>query len=164
MAIWNTCRIDEKHPLRPENYYGYTKLAIEQNLEWYSRLKGLKYAALRYFNATGYDIYGMIKSREQNPANLSPIVMEVAAGIRKQMSVYGNDYNTKDGTCVRDYIHVNDLAPAHVVAMNYILENDKNLVVNLGTGEGNTFHEMIDAASKVTGKEIPYNIASKTGW
>ena len=103
----------------------------------------------------------MIKSREQNPANLSPIVMEVAAGIRRQMSVYGNDYNTKDGTCVRDYIHVNDLATAHVVAMNYILENDKNLVVNLGTGEGNTVHEMIDAASKVTGKEIPYNIASR---
>ena len=92
----------------------------------------MKYAALRYFNATGYDIDGMIKSREQNPANLSPIVMEVAAGIRRQMSVYGNDYNTKDGTCVRDYIHVNDLATAHVVAINYILENDKNLIVNLG--------------------------------
>ena len=77
------------------------------------------------------------------------------------MSVYGNDYNTKDGTCVRDYIHVNDLATAHVVAMNYIFENDKNLVVNLGTGEGNTVHEMIDAASKVAGKESPYNIASR---
>ena len=87
--------------------------------------------------------------------------MEVAAAIRRQMSVYEDDYNTKDGTCVRDYIHVNDLARAHVFAMNYILENDKNLVVNLGTGKGNTVLEMIDAASKVTGKEIPYNIASR---
>jgi len=126
--------IDENHPLNPTNYYGYTKKVIEDNLHWYSRLKGIHYAALRYFNATGYDVEARIKGKERNPANLSPIVMEVAAGIRTDMSAYGTDYETPDGTCIRDYIHVNDLASAHLLAMNYIIAKQKNLVVNLGTG------------------------------
>jgi UDP-glucose 4-epimerase len=112
--------IDEKHPLNPINYYGYTKLAIEDNLSWYSKLKNLKYTALRYFNATGYDIQGRIRGKEKNPTNLTPVVMETISGMRKEMEVYGNDYQTPDGSGIRDYIHVNDLADAHILAMNYI--------------------------------------------
>lgn len=98
--------IDEEHPKNPENYYGYTKLAIEQFLGWYDKLKGLKFAALRYFNAAGYDGKGRIKGLERNPANLLPIIMEAAAGIRDRLSIFGNDYPTPDGTCIRDYIHI----------------------------------------------------------
>jgi UDP-glucose 4-epimerase len=153
--------IDEKHPTIPENYYGYTKLAIEQNLKWYSQLKGIKYAALRYFNATGYDIQGQIKGKEKNPANLSPVVMETAIGVRQKMLVFGNDYNTKDGTCFRDYIHVNDLASAHLLAMNYIFEKNEDLLVNLGTGSGYTVLEVIEAVQRVTGKNVSYEFVGR---
>ena len=153
--------IDEKHPLNPANYYGYSKMAIEQNLAWYSQLKGIRYAALRYFNATGYDVNGRIRGKEKNPANLSPVVMEVAAGIRKDMEVFGNDYDTNDGTCIRDYIHVNDLASAHLLAMNYIVNKEKDLVVNLGTGRGHSVIEVVKAAEKVTGKKINYKITGR---
>ena len=153
--------IDEKHPVDPENYYGYTKLAIEENLKWYSQLKGIHFAALRYFNATGYDINGKIKGKEKNPANLSPVVLEVAAGIRDKMQVFGDDYDTKDGTCFRDYIHVNDLATAHLLAMTYLSEEKQNLIVNLGTGSGHTVLEVIDAVKRVTGKDIPYDIVGR---
>ena len=108
--------VDEDHPVKPINYYGYTKLAIEDMLKWYDQLKGLKFAALRYFNAAGYDVKRRVFGLEKNPQNLLPIVMEVATGQRKTMNVFGNDYKTKDGTGVRDYIHVNDLASAHVKA------------------------------------------------
>lgn len=153
--------INEKHPTEPTNYYGYTKLAIEQNLQWYSKLKGIHFAALRYFNATGYDIDGKIKGREKNPANLSPIVMEVAAGIREKMQIYGNDYKTHDGTCIRDYIHVTDLAAAHVSAMNYIIDRKNNLTVNLGTGQGESVLEVIKTASDVISKNIEYEIVGR---
>ncbi len=153
--------VDEKHPTKPVNYYGYTKLAIEENLNWYSQLKGLHYAALRYFNATGYDIHGRVKGKEKNPANLSPVVMETLTGQRKEMLVFGNDYPTPDGTGVRDYIHVNDLATAHVKAMDYLLEKGKNLVVNLGTGKGHSVLEVIHAAEKVSGKKVNYRITDR---
>ncbi|MBD3224381.1 MAG: UDP-glucose 4-epimerase GalE [Caldithrix sp.] len=153
--------IDEEHPKNPENYYGYTKLAIEQNLAWYSQIKGLNFAALRYFNATGYDINGRIKGKEKNPANLSPIIMETASGIRQSMQVFGDDYDTEDGTCIRDYIHVNDLSSAHLAAMDYIRKNKENLVINLGTGKGHTVLQMIEAARRVTGREIPYQITDR---
>lgn len=153
--------IDENHPLNPTNYYGYTKLCIEENLEWYSKLLNINYSALRYFNATGYDINGIIRGKEINPANLSPIVMEVAAGERNSMDVYGDDYNTEDGTCIRDYIHVTDLAEAHLKAMNYILENQKSIVLNLGSENGHSVFEVINAAEKVTGKKINYKIAPR---
>lgn len=153
--------IDETHPKNPQNYYGYTKLTIEDNLKWYSQLKGIRYAALRYFNATGYDVKKRVKAKEINPANLSPIIMETAVGIRKSMLVFGNDYNTPDGTCIRDYIHVNDLASAHILAMNYLFENETDLVVNLGTNTGVSVLEMINAASEVIGKQIDFTIAGR---
>ena len=153
--------MDEKHPTVPTNYYGYTKLVIEQNLDWYSKIHDLRYAALRYFNATGYDIEGQIRGKENNTANLSPIVMEVASGIREKMQVYGNNYNTSDGTCIRDYIHVNDLATAHMLAMNYIHDNNRDLVVNLGTGKGETVLSVIKIASDTVGKNINYEIVGR---
>ena len=147
--------IDEDHPKNPENYYGFTKLEIERFMAWYDKLKGMRFAALRYFNAAGYDPDGEIRGLEQNPANLLPRVMEVAAGMKDGMKVFGTDYDTRDGTCIRDYVHVTDLARAHVMALDYIAKNDKSLTVNLGTEKGTTVKEIIDAARKITGKEIP---------
>jgi UDP-glucose 4-epimerase len=153
--------IDEKHPLQPENYYGYTKLCIEENLNWFYKLKGLKFAALRYFNAAGYDPEGIVKGIEKTPANLLPIIMETAKGIRREMSVYGDDYDTHDGTCIRDYIHVTDLAKAHVLALEYIMKHNEPLTVNLGSETGFSVKEMIDKAGKIVGKPIPHKIIER---
>ena len=147
--------MDEEHPKNPENYYGFTKLEIERFMAWYDQLKGMRFAALRYFNAAGYDPEGEIRGLEQKPQNLLPRVMEVAAGMQEKMKVFGTDYDTRDGTCIRDYVHVTDLARAHVMALDYITKNDKSLTVNLGTEKGTTVKEIIDAARKITGKEIP---------
>lgn len=147
--------IDENHPTNPENYYGFTKLEIERFMAWYDKLKGLRFAALRYFNAAGYDPEGEIRGLEKQPSNLLPRVMEVAAGMKDELYVFGTDYDTRDGTCIRDYIHVTDLARAHVMALEYIAKNDKSLIVNLGTEKGTTVKEIIDAARKITGKPIP---------
>ena len=153
--------IDENHPLDPINYYGYTKLVIEQNLKWFSELKGLRYACLRYFNAAGYDLDGRVRNKEKNPQNLLPIIMEVAIGVRKQMEVFGDDYNTPDGTGIRDYIHVNDLALAHISALNYLVEKDENLSVNLANGVGYSVLDVIRMAEKVTQKNISYEIVGR---
>ncbi|MEX0681111.1 MAG: UDP-glucose 4-epimerase GalE [Balneolales bacterium] len=153
--------VDENHPCDPVNYYGYTKLVIEQTLEWYSRLRGLRYATLRYFNAAGYDIKGRINGKEQNPANLLPIVMEVAAGTRKQMQIFGKDYPTRDGTCIRDYIHVNDLATAHVRTMQYLEKENKDLTLNLATGRGYTVLEVIREVEQICGQPIAYEITDR---
>ena len=146
--------IDEKHPQNPINYYGFTKLKIEEFMTWYDQLKGLKFAALRYYNAAGYDPDGEIRGLEQKPENLLPRVMEAALGQRK-LKVFGTDYDTRDGTCIRDYVHVTDLARAHVMALEYIAKNNKSLKLNLGTEKGTTVKELIDAARRIIGKEIP---------
>ncbi|MEE8340549.1 MAG: UDP-glucose 4-epimerase GalE [Candidatus Neomarinimicrobiota bacterium] len=153
--------IDEEHPVNPSNYYGYTKVLVEENLRWYSQLKGINYVALRYFNAAGYDVKGRITGKEKNPNNLLPIIMETASGIRDKVQIFGNDYDTIDGTGVRDYIHVNDLATAHVSALKYLVENNKNLVVNLSTEKGYSVLETIKKAEEVTKKEIPYQIVER---
>ncbi|MBP5588865.1 MAG: UDP-glucose 4-epimerase GalE [Treponema sp.] len=147
--------IDENHPKKPENYYGFTKLKIEEFMAWYDKLKGLKFAALRYFNAAGYDPEGVLYGLEQNPANLLPIIMEVACGMREKMKIFGNDYDTRDGTCIRDYVHVTDLASAHVKALEYITFKNESLTVNLGSETGTSVTEMVDAARKITGHAIP---------
>ena len=153
--------IDEDHPKNPENYYGYTKLSIEDYMNWYSKLKGLNYAALRYFNAAGYDIEGVLYGLEQNPANLLPIIMETACGMRSQMKIFGDDYDTPDGTCIRDYVHVTDLAIAHVKALEYIASKNENLKLNLGSETGTSVKEMVEAARRITGKEIPAEIVER---
>ncbi len=146
--------IDENHPKNPENYYGFTKLKIEEFMAWYEKLKGLRFAALRYFNAAGYDPTGVLYGLERNPANLLPVMMEVACGKREKISIFGNDYETRDGTCIRDYIHVTDLAEAHALALEYIAEKKESLTLNLGTGNGITVTEMLEATRRITGKEI----------
>lgn len=153
--------IDEDHPLEPINYYGFTKLDIERNLEWYSKLKGLRYAALRYFNAAGYDLNGRIRGKEKNPANLIPVVMEVANGSRESMDVFGNDYNTRDGTGIRDYIHVSDLGSAHLKALDYITESGRDMVVNLATGTGFSVLEVIESVKEITGQTVNYRITGR---
>jgi UDP-glucose 4-epimerase len=156
-----TATVDECHPTRPENYYGYTKLAIEGFIEWYSRLRGLKYGVLRYFNAAGYDPEGSITGLEQNPSNLLPVVMETAMGWRPKMQVFGDDYPTRDGTGLRDYVHVTDLAAAHVAALRHLSEGGQNFIVNLGTGDGITVREMIERARTLTGRDIPYEVVAR---
>lgn len=153
--------IDERHPLEPENYYGFTKLEIERLLSWYDKLKGLRYAALRYFNAAGYDPDTRVKGLERNPANLLPVIMEVAAGKREKLLVFGTDYPTEDGSGVRDYIHVSDLAAAHVSAMKYITEKDASITVNLGSDTGISVLEMLESARGITGKPLPAEITGR---
>jgi UDP-glucose 4-epimerase len=156
--------IDEDHPKNPENYYGFTKLEIERFMAWYDQLRGLKYASLRYFNAAGYDVDGVLTGLEQNPANLLPIIMETACGMRKEMKVFGTDYETEDGTCIRDYVHVTDLASAHVKALEYITKNSESITVNLGSGKGLSVFEMINTARKITGRAIPsINVERRAG-
>lgn len=146
--------IDEDHPKNPENYYGFTKLKIEEFMGWYEKLRGLHYASLRYFNAAGYDPTGELYGLERNPANLLPVMMEAACGKREKVSIFGNDYPTRDGTCIRDYIHVSDLASAHALALEHIAAKKESLTLNLGTGNGITVTEMLEATRRITQKEI----------
>lgn len=153
--------IDESHPKEPENFYGFTKLEVERLLDWYDRLKGMRYAAIRYFNAAGYDVQGRIKGLELNPENLLPIVMEVAVGIREKLSVFGDDYPTRDGSGIRDYVHVSDLAEAHVTAFEYVVKHDKSLTINLGSQTGVSVLEMVERARVITGMAIPSEIRGR---
>lgn len=153
--------IDEKHPTSPENYYGFTKLEIERFLSWYEKLRGIRFAALRYFNAAGYDPEGRIRGLEKNPANLIPVIMETACGWRKKLQIFGNDYPTPDGTGVRDYVHTTDLAEAHLQALEYLLDTRKSLTVNLGSEQGISVLEMLEAARRITGKPIPAELVAR---
>lgn len=146
--------IPEEHPKAPVNPYGRTKLGVEHMLEDFSRAYGLRYVSLRYFNAAGADYKAGIGEDHSPETHLIPIVLDVAMGRKKEIKIFGTDYNTRDGTCVRDYIHVSDLAEAHLLAMNYLLEGGDSDVFNLGTGRGYSVREVIDAARRVTGCEI----------
>ena len=153
--------MDEKHPTNPENYYGFTKLEIERFMYWYDAIHGLRCAMLRYFNAAGYDVKGRVAGLEQNPTNLIPVTMETAIGMRREMQIFGDDWDTPDGTCIRDYIHVNDLASGHAAALDYITKNDKSLTVNLGSENGTSVKEIVDAARRITGKPINAPISGR---
>lgn len=153
--------MNEKHPTEPENYYGFTKLAIENFLAWYDKLRGLRYASLRYFNAAGYDTAGRIIGLEKNPANLIPVVMEVAAGKRSSMQIFGDDYATPDGTGVRDYVHVNDLARAHALAFDRLKSHSSSLVVNLGVNSGFSVKEVIAMTEEITNRKVTHAIVGR---
>ena len=144
----------ENHPTRPMNFYGHTKLEIERLMKWYASLRGLRYSSLRYFNAAGYDVDGEIKGLEKKPANLLPIVLETIVGKRASVEVFGTDYDTSDGTCVRDYIHVTDLADAHLRALSVMQSQDENLVLNLGTSKGLSVLEVLEAAKRCSGVDF----------
>lgn len=153
--------VDEEHPLQPLSFYGFTKVQIEQVMQWFAQLKDFHFIALRYFNAVGYAADGSITGREKNPQNLLPIIMEVATGKRDKLHVFGHDYNTPDGTCVRDYVHVEDLAAAHVAAIKKLLSEPISYCLNLGTNKGASVLEIIEAAERVTGKKINYDFAPR---
>jgi len=153
--------LDENHPTEPANFYGQTKLQIEMLLSWFSRLRNMRYAGLRYFNAAGYDPDGEVRGLEKEPNNLLPLVLETLLGWRENLEVYGTDYDTEDGSCIRDYIHVSDLADAHLRALNFLEEQDEDLVVNLGTSKGISVLEILDAARKVSGMDLPVILSDR---
>ena len=153
--------LDENHPTEPANFYGQTKLQIEMLLSWFSRLRNMRYAGLRYFNAAGYDPDGEVRGLEKEPNNLLPLVLETLLGWRENLEVYGTDYDTEDGSCIRDYIHVSDLADAHLRALNFLEEHDEDLVLNLGTSKGISVLEILDAARKVSGMDLPVILSDR---
>jgi len=146
--------LDELHPQNPVNPYGESKFFVERMLHWYAAAYGIRFAALRYFNAAGADPEGEIGEDHTPETHLIPLVIEVALGKRPHIGVFGTDYPTHDGTAIRDYIHVNDLADAHVRALNHLKMGGKNLKLNLGTGRGNSVREVIAAVEAVSGKIV----------
>jgi len=146
--------IDESHPKRPVNPYGRTKWMVEQALEDYDRAHGLRSVSLRYFNAAGADPSGALGERHEPESHLIPLVLQAASGRRAQVEVYGRDYPTADGTCVRDYIHVADLCAAHLLALDHLDRTDASAAFNLGNGAGFSVQQVIDAAQAVTGKRL----------
>ena len=139
----------------PTNCYGETKLSMEKMFKWISKAHNLRYVSLRYFNASGAHPNGKIGEAHNPETHLIPLVLQVPNGKREYISVFGNDYDTKDGTCVRDYIHVNDLAQAHILAMEYLSKGGESNIFNLGNGVGFTVKEVIETARKVTNHTIP---------
>ena len=153
--------IDEGHSQLPISPYGRTKLHIEHMLEDFSRAYGLRFAALRYFNAAGAARDGSLGEHHEPESHLIPLVLEVAAGARKEILVFGDDYDTPDGTCIRDYIHVEDLARAHARALSALQAGRERLFVNLGTGTGFSVMEVIDTARAVTGQAIAARVVAR---
>jgi len=147
--------IDESHPTEPLNPYGETKLAIERMLAAYSRAYGFRYAALRYFNAAGADPSGTLGEHHRPETHLIPIVLETAAGMRESVTVHGVDYDTPDGTCVRDYIHVADLCQAHLAALDHLAGGGASGTFNLGTGIGHSVKQVIAVAERLSGRKVP---------
>ena len=145
----------------PTNTYGETKLAMEKMFKLTDRAHGLKYVSLRYFNACGAHISGKIGEAHSPETHLIPLILQVPLGQREYISIFGDDYDTSDGTCIRDYIHVTDLAQAHILAVDYLMKGNESNIFNLGNGVGFTVKEVIDTARKVTGHEIPARIAER---
>lgn len=146
--------ITENHPQRPINPYGKGKYMVEQILEDYSRAYDFQYVSLRYFNAAGADPEADVGELHEPETHLIPLILDAASGKRKDIKIFGNDYPTDDGTCIRDYIHVNDLADAHIKALEYLQGGGSSDVFNLGNSQGFSVKEVIKTASEVTGKEI----------
>jgi UDP-glucose-4-epimerase GalE len=152
--------IGEDTPQFPINPYGETKLIIERALSWYGAAHGITWAALRYFNAAGADPDGQLGEVHLPETHLVPLVLQaVLSG--EPLNVYGSDYQTRDGTCVRDYIHVADLADAHVAALEHLMNGGASVALNLGAGHGYTVREVIQAAETVTGRKVPYRMAER---
>lgn len=153
--------IVETDKTEPTNAYGETKLAMEKMFKWTDTAHGMKYVSLRYFNACGAHQSGEIGEAHTTETHLIPLVLQVPLGQREAINVYGDDYPTKDGTCVRDYIHVTDLAQAHMLAVEYLMKGNDSNIFNLGSGNGFTVNEVIEVARKVTGHPIPAKITER---
>jgi UDP-glucose 4-epimerase len=150
--------LEETSPIDPPNAYGETKLLIERTLEWYRRIHGLHYAALRYFNAAG--AYAGRGEAHQPETHIIPLILQVALGQREGFNLYGDDYDTPDGTCIRDYIHIADLISAHLLALDALDTRDR-LIYNLGNGSGYSNLEVLQTARRVTGHPIPSEMAPR---
>jgi len=150
-----TMPIREDTPQRPVNPYGESKLMIERALHWHGVAHGLRHIALRYFNAAGADPAAEIGESHSPETHLIPLILDAATGRRAQIDVYGTDYPTPDGTAIRDYIHVQDLAEAHVLALRYLQGGGASTALNLGTGEGHSVRQTIETAKRITGRAIP---------
>lgn len=151
----------ETDKTEPTNTYGETKLSMEKMFKWVGKAHGLRYVSLRYFNACGAHNSGIIGEDHNPESHLIPLILQVPNGKREFISIYGGDYDTKDGTCVRDYIHVTDLAQAHILAVKYLQNGNKSEIFNLGNGIGFTVKEVIDTARKVTSHPIPAKITPR---
>lgn len=170
LVFSSTCAIygdPEKVPIAEDarkgalNTYGKTKHIVEMMLEDFNKAHGLNYIALRYFNACGADPSGEIGERHSPETHLIPLALAAAAGKNDGLTLFGNNYPTADGTCVRDYIHVNDLAKAHIMGVEYLLKGGASSAFNLGTGKGTSVKEIIDAVARVTGLKVPYTVKER---
>jgi len=153
--------IDEKHPQNPTNVYGTTKLMMEKMLSDFDRAYGIHSIALRYFNACGAHKSGTIGEDHCPETHLIPIILSVLNGKRDKVTIFGEDYKTKDGTCIRDYVHVNDLASAHILAVDKLISTQESDAYNLGNGNGFSVREVIEKVEKVTGKKVKYDIGAR---
>jgi UDP-glucose 4-epimerase len=153
--------IKEDQNIAPVNPYGNTKAIVEKILKDYDQAYGLKYISLRYFNACGAHIDGTIGERHDPETHLIPLILQAASGRRKDFKVYGDDYDTQDGTCVRDYIHVMDLSEAHLLSLEKLIKNQKSDIYNIGNNKGFSVKEIISMAEKITQIKIPYEITSR---
>lgn len=153
--------IEEIDTTFPTNPYGESKLTVERILKWCDKAYGIKYIALRYFNAAGAHISGKIGEDHKPETHLIPIILQVALGQRDKIMIFGDDYLTEDGSCVRDYVHVSDLASAHLLALNRLREGKKSAVYNLGNGKGFSVKEVINIVREVTGKEIKAEVTER---
>lgn len=157
----NYLPLDEDHPIAPINFYGFTKKAIEEYILWYSKLNGINYSILRYFNAAGYNSELKILGLERNPQNLLPIVMEVLINKRDELSIFGNDYDTIDGTCERDYIHVSDLASAHYLSYKKIINSSEKFILNLATGNKYSVLDVVNGCKTYLNKNLKYKFTER---
>nr|WP_026097980.1 UDP-glucose 4-epimerase GalE [Baaleninema simplex] len=153
--------LTEDHPQTPINPYGYSKLFVEQMLSDFDTAYGLKSVRFRYFNAAGADPQGRLGEDHDPETHLVPLVLQAALGTRESIAIFGTDYDTPDGTCVRDYIHVCDLAQAHVLGLEYLLKGGRSQTFNLGNGNGFSVKEVIEVAREVTGREIPVKLGER---
>ncbi len=153
--------ITEDHPQKPINPYGQSKLMMEKIFADLDKADGLKTVCLRYFNAAGADPEGELGEDHDPETHLLPLILQTALGQRKELTVFGNDYPTKDGTCIRDYIHINDLAQAHYLSLQHLLQGGQSKQYNLGNGNGSSILDVLDTASQITGKRIPYTFSDR---
>ena len=153
--------VDESFPVGPESVYAHTKLMCEQVMDWFDKRHAIRYVSLRYFNAAGASPDGLIGEEPALSANLIPVVMEATLGRRPRIQVFGDDYPTPDGTCIRDYIHVVDLADAHVRALDFMARDDRSDIFNVGTGQGTSVKQIIDVTERVSGRLVPAEIVGR---
>jgi UDP-glucose 4-epimerase len=155
--------IQETDRTFPTNTYGETKLAMEKMMKWFDVAHGIKFVALRYFNAAGAHENGLIGEDHSPETHLVPLILQVPLGQRESIAIYGDDYPTPDGTCIRDYLHVSDLADAHILSLDMLRKGGESNIYNLGSGKGFSVKEMIDVARKVTGHPIPAIVQERRG-